>query len=177
MTFLTPVDDSPLYAAERDRLGYLPNYIRVFAHAPDVYEAWRALSAATAAGLGKRRYELATVRAAQVLGSRYCTLAHSAVLRDEFLDEETVRAILTDPSQAGLDAAEHAIMDLAAKIAKDPNAATQADIDALREHGLSDQEIVHVVLAVTIRRFFAGTLSALGAQPDPALEDAAGALL
>ena len=177
MAFLNTPDDSPLYEAHQARLGYLPNYAKVFAFAPDAYAAWQALSAATQAGLGKRRYELATVRAAQVIGSRYCTLAHSAVLRDEFLDAQTVRAILSDSVRADLDPAEHAIIDFAAKIAADPTCATQADIDALRQHGLSDREIFHIVLAVTIRLFFAGTLAAAGAQPDPQLEESAAALL
>ena len=70
-----------------------------------------------------------------------------------------------------------AIIEFAGKIAADPTAATQADIDALRQHGLSDAEVLHVVLAVTIRRFFAGTLAGVGAEPDPELEQAAAALL
>jgi uncharacterized peroxidase-related enzyme len=177
MTFLNPPDDSPLYDADRETLGRVANYTKVFALAPDVYAAWQSLLTGTIAGLGKRRYELATVVAAQQLKSRYCTLAHSAVLRDEFLDEETVRAILTDPQSATLDPADLAIIAFATKVAADPTTASQTDIDALRQHGLSDTEILHVVLAVTIRRFFAGTIAAVGAEPDRELEDAAAALL
>jgi hypothetical protein len=36
----------------------------------------------------------------------------------------------------------------------------------LRAHGLSDDEILDVVLAATIRCFFSKTLDALGVQPD-----------
>jgi uncharacterized peroxidase-related enzyme len=177
MTFLDPPASSPLYDEDMARQGRIANYTKVFALAPDVYAAWRALSAATAAGLGKRRYELATVVAAQRLKSRYCSLAHAAVLRDEFFDDATVRAILAEPEHADLDAADRAIMDFAGKIAVDPTAGTQADIDALRAHGLSETEILHVALAVTVRRFFAGTLAAVGAEPDPELETAAATLL
>jgi uncharacterized peroxidase-related enzyme len=177
MSFLNPPAESPLYDADRESLGRIANYTKVFALAPDVYAAWQSLLAGTIAGLGKRRYELATVVTAHQLKSRYCTLAHSAVLRDEFLDDETVRAILADPASANLDPADLAIIAFAAKIAVDPTAASQGDIDALRRHGLSDTEILHVVLAVTIRRFFSGTLSAVGAEPDRELEVAAAALL
>jgi uncharacterized peroxidase-related enzyme len=177
MSFLNTPDESPLYEAERARLGHVANYTKVFALAPEAYSAWRALVAAAIAGLGKRRYELATVVAAQRLKSRYCTLAHAAVLRDEFVDDDTVRAILTEPDSAELDPADIAIVQFAQKIAADPTAAAQADIDALRDHGLSDEEIFHVVLAVTARRFFAGTLAAVGAEPDSQLEEAASALL
>jgi uncharacterized peroxidase-related enzyme len=177
MTFLNPPASSPLYDGDLARLGRVPNYTKVFALAPDAYAAWRALASAVAAGLGRRRYVLATVVAAQRLGSRYCSLANAAVLRDEFYDDDTVRAILTEPERAGLDPADLAIVEYAARIAVDPNAATQADIDTLRAHGLSESEILHVALAVTVRRFFAGTLAAVGAQPDPELEAAAATLL
>ena len=82
MTYLNVPDESPLYEVDRARLGRVPNFTKVFALAPDAYAAWQALLAAMVAGLGKRRYELATVVAAQQLKSRYCTLAHAAVLRD-----------------------------------------------------------------------------------------------
>ena len=45
---------------------------------------------------------------------------------------------------------------------------TQADVDALRAHGLSDQEVFDVVAAATARCFFAKTLDAVGAQADAA---------
>ena len=93
-------------------------------------------------------------------------------MRDEFVDADTVRTLLTEPDSAELDPADIAIVQFAEKIAVDPTTASQADIDALRDQGLSDEEVFHVVLAVTARRFFAGTLAAVGE-----LEDAAAALL
>jgi hypothetical protein len=48
----------------------------------------------------------------------------------------------------------------------DATSITEADVEELRAHGLSDGEIFDVVLAATIRCFFSKTLDALGAQPD-----------
>jgi uncharacterized peroxidase-related enzyme len=166
MTYLRTPEESPLYQPTVDKLGYLPNYARTFALAPRAYDAWLGLSAAVRAGMDERRYELVTLVAARRLGSRYCTLAHTAVLRERFYDEEALRAIVADRHTAGLDPADVAAMDFADRIATDPNAATEADVETLRQHGLSDADIFQVILAVTARRFFAGTIGAAGAVPD-----------
>ena len=48
-------------------------------------------------------------------------------------------------------------------------ATTAADLDRLRAAGLSEVDIFQVVLAVAARRFLAGVLDAVGAEPDPHL--------
>jgi alkylhydroperoxidase family enzyme len=57
-------------------------------------------------------------------------------------------------------------MELADKVAHDATSVTQADIDRLRDLGLTDREILDVVLAAAARCFFSKTLDALGVQPD-----------
>jgi hypothetical protein len=57
-------------------------------------------------------------------------------------------------------------MDLADKVAADATSITSADVDQLRQLGLSDAEIVDVVLAAAARCFFSKALDALGVQPD-----------
>lgn len=166
MTYLRTPAESPLYEGHAARFGYVPNYARVFALAPEAYATWQALNAAIKAGMDERRYELVTLAAAQALGSRYCALAHAAVLRDRFYGDETLRAIATDRHHAGLDPADVAAMDFADRIAADPGTTREADIEALRRHGLTDVDIFQVVLAVAARRFFAGALSAVAAVPD-----------
>ncbi len=157
---------------EKGRLGYVPNYAMAFASVPDVYAAWQALNGAVKAGMELRQYELATLAAARALRSRYCSLAHGKVLRDRFFDADTVRAMATDHHAAGLDPAEAAVMDFAAQVASDATAITPAQIEALRGHGLTDQDILQVVLAAAARCFFSTVLSAVGAEPDPAYDAA-----
>jgi alkylhydroperoxidase family enzyme len=134
---------------------------RAFALRPEVYEAWLQLLGAVKGSSDERRYELATLAAARQLRSSYCCLAHGKVLAEKFYDFESVPAL-----PDGLDAADRAIMAFAEKVVADATAITEADVDALRGHGLSDDEIVDVVLAATIRCFFSKTLDALGVQPD-----------
>jgi uncharacterized peroxidase-related enzyme len=173
MTFIetVPADDAPeavarLYDADRAANGYLPNYSEAFSLRPDVYAAWKQLSGAIKGGMELRRYELATVAAARRLRSSYCMLAHGSILAERFLEPDTVRALAADHRAAGLDAVDVAVMDLAEKVAADATSVTRADIDGLRVLGLSDTDILDVVLAAAVRCFFSKVLDAVGARPD-----------
>jgi alkylhydroperoxidase family enzyme len=123
---------------------------------------------------------LATIAAARELRSSYCALAHGSVLLDKgFLEPEALQAVVSDHGGAGLDEVDVAVMDLAAKVARDALTVEQADVDRLRSLGLSDQDILDVVLAAAARCFFSKVLDSLGAEPDakygqldPALREA-----
>jgi uncharacterized peroxidase-related enzyme len=155
-----------LYGKDRGIYGFVPNFTKAFASRPAVYEAWRQLNGSIKASMDLRRYELATVAAARRLRSSYCMLAHGSVLLDNFTEADELQAIVADHHDAGLDQRDVAVMDLAEKVVDDATSVTREDIDRLREHGLSDADILDVVLAASVRCFFSKTLDALGVQPD-----------
>ncbi len=155
-----------LYATDTDAFGFLPNFTRAFSGRPEVYAAWRQLNGAIKRGMDLRRYELATLAAARRLRSSYCMLAHGSVLIDRFMAPEAVSAVVADHRTADLSATDVAVMDLADKVADDATTVQPADIDHLRSLGLSDTDIVDVVLAAAARCFFSKTLDALGVEPD-----------
>jgi len=173
MTFIETVAEgdasaelTQMYETDREVFGHLPNLTRAFSHRPDVYAAWRQLNGAIKANMDLRRYELATVAAARRLRSSYCTLAHGSVLMDQFVAPDELVAIVADHHAAGLDPVDVAVMDLADKVAQDATAVTQADVDALRSHGLSDAEVFDVIAAAAARCFFSKVLDGVGAQAD-----------
>jgi uncharacterized peroxidase-related enzyme len=155
-----------MYQTDRDAFGAVPNFTKAFSLRPDVYAAWRQLNGAIKANMDLRRYELATVAAARRLRSSYCTLAHGSVLMAKFLEPELVRALVDDYRTAGLEPADLAVMELADKVAHDATTVTQTDVDRLRTLGLTDREILDVILAAAVRCFFSKTLDALAAEPD-----------
>jgi uncharacterized peroxidase-related enzyme len=173
MTFIDTVPEqeatgatADLYATDRQAFGYLPNFAQAFSSRPAVYAAWRGLNGSIKGSMDLRRYELATVAAARRLRSSYCTLAHGSVLAEQFLEPPAVRALVVDHRAADLTAADVAVMDLAEKVVDDATSIQQADIDHLRSLGLSDEDILDVVLAAAARCFFSKTLDALGVEPD-----------
>jgi uncharacterized peroxidase-related enzyme len=165
-----------LYEGELAAKGYIPNYTRLFSLRPEVYRAWRQLVTALNGTMELRRYELATLAAAEALRCRYCIAAHGAVLESKFFDRPQLEAIVRDFRTAGLDPLDVAIMAFAQKIALHANEVTDADVDGLRAHGLSDEEILDVTLAASARSFFSKTLDAMGCEPDEALAGTANLL-
>ena len=158
-----------IYDGDLETFGYVPNHARVFSLRPDVLAAWRGLQASIRGNLSLRRYELVTVAAAQALHSRYCLVAHSAVLAKDGMSVDQLRALLADFHDAGLAPVDVAMMEYAQKIARSANEITQADIDALRALGLEDVEILDIALTATMRCFASKTFDALGAEADPPL--------
>jgi uncharacterized peroxidase-related enzyme len=160
-----------IYETARATHGLLPNFAQAFSLRPQVYAAWLQLNSAIKAEADLRRYELATVAAARRLRSSYCMLAHGSILADKFVGPETMRAVAADPAGAGLDEADVAVMDLAEKVAADATTVTEDDVARLRDVGLSDAEILDVVLAAAARCFFSKVLDGVGALPDREYED------
>jgi alkylhydroperoxidase family enzyme len=140
------------------------NQERAFAERPDVSEAWVALNGAIKANMDLRRYELATLAAARRLRSSYCVLAHGQVLAEQF--GEPVPEIALDRGSAGLDDVDVAVMDLAERVVDDATSIGDEELRPLRELGLTEAEIMDVVLAAAVRCFYSKTLDALGVQPD-----------
>jgi uncharacterized peroxidase-related enzyme len=113
-----------------------------------------------------RRYELATLAAARRLRSTYCAMAHGSVLVENYLEPDELKAVMADHHAAGLDEVDVALMDLADKVADDATSVGEADVERLRALGLSDGEILEVVVAAAARCFFSKTLDGLGVQAD-----------
>ena len=179
MTFIDTIPDdqafgvlAELYDEERADDGYVWNTTRAFSHRPEVLRGWNGFLSGISANMDPRRYELATLAAARRLRSSYCMLAHGSVMLTKDLAEpDELRAIATDHRRAGLDPAEVAVMDLADKVVADATSVTQQDIDTLRQEGLSDPEILDVVLAAAARCFMSKVADAVGALPDHAYEE------
>ena len=176
MAFIEPIPEedaegatAEMYAADLDEDGYVANSTKAFGHRPAVFAAWRQLGSTIGGSMDRRRYELATVAAARVLRSSYCSLAHGKVLAEQFLGAERTIALATGAVDA-LDPLDAEIVRFATLVTREPASVTASDVERLRALGLSDEEILDVVLAAAARCFFSTVLEALGVQPDPAYQ-------
>lgn len=129
--------------------------------------------------MDRRRYELATVGAANQLRSTYCSLAHGAILDEDYFDTGDVVKIVSGEASSVLSELDSGIVEFAAKVAADATTVTQDDIDRLRALGLTDRDIFDVVLAAAARSFYTKVLDATGTladarykEMDPELRDA-----
>jgi uncharacterized peroxidase-related enzyme len=163
-------DVAAMYETDRAGWGFLPNFTRAYSHRPGVYAAWRVLNGSIKANMDERRYEIATLAAARRLRSSYCSLAHGRVLA-RLIPASVVEDIALGRPSEELDAVDMAVIDLADKVATDATSVTQGDIERLRGLGLTDAEILDVVLAAAARCFFSKVLDAVGCDPDAAFND------
>lgn len=156
-----------LYDTAEQNSGYIPNYLKLFSHRPEVYRAWQQLGSAIRANMTLRRYELVTLAAARELQGTYCMLAHGdTLLTSGEVDATQLAAIATDDTEARFTTDEVAVMAFAGKVVSSSGSITQADVDRLKAFGLSDAEILDITLAAAVRSFFSRTLDALNAEPD-----------
>ncbi len=155
-----------MYESDRARVGYVPNYAKAFAGRPDVYSAWRGLNGAIKSNMPPRTYELATLAAATRLRSSYCALAHGEILANDLIGVPAVEAIMQDPMGGDVPDLDREIMALADRVARAPSEITEADLQPLRELGLTDADIFDIILAAGARCFFSSVLEASGTEPD-----------
>jgi len=165
MAFIDTPSDRDFFESNRAPAGHVPNFVTTFAARPAVYDAWKQLNGAIKESMDLRRYELATLAAAAALKSSYCCLAHGQVLADKYYTSEEVAALMEEPPA---DPVDRAVMAFARKIALSAGAVTQADVDDLKALGLTDTDVLDVVLAAAARSFFSKTLDATGTPPDDA---------
>lgn len=92
-------------------------------------------------------------------------MAHGGFLRDHSDDPELASHMMHDYTQARLDPQTLAMLDFAAKLTKTPAAMTQSDVQRLRNHGLSDEQILSTVLITCNFNFMTRLADSLGVEP------------
>ena len=176
--FLTQTTDAPTtetataHQIATAQFGFLPNWAVALGGRPAVLAAWNQLNTEIRNGMDRRRYELATIAAAHALRSTYCAVAQSWLLTHKLglVAPDELATILGD----GADPVDRAVMAFAGKVARDAAAVADADVQELRDVGLSDDDVLDIALAVASRCFFATALDAVGVQTDRQLADALG---
>lgn len=166
-----------LYASNLADLGHVPSHTHMMAMNPEAFRAFQQLVRAMVSQFGVRRYELATLAAADAAGSQACRYAHGRKSLKLFEGVQLER-IASDCHNAHLSEAEVALMNFATKLSQDSASMTDADTLRLREAGFTDREIVDIALAASLRNYFSRTLHALAVEVDvppglsPSLKDA-----
>jgi uncharacterized peroxidase-related enzyme len=158
-----------IFDEDLEDVGYVGNATRLWAHQPDTLIALFDLmsQAFESSGLSIRQRGILVTATASALGDSYCSLAWGGKLSEAA--DPAVAAGVLDGSDVGLTDQEKAMAMWARKVATNPNATTQADVQALRDAGLDDGQVFAITAFVALRLAFATVNDALGAQPDAQL--------
>ena len=95
--------------------------------------------------------------------------SHENDLRSVVEGDGQRQAVQDDYHEAGLTAREVALLDFAVKLTLHPRDVRQADLDALRGHGFTDEQLVDAVQCVSYFNFINRVLDGLGVDPEPSM--------
>ena len=128
------------------KLGMVPNFLKVLANSPAALRAFLGLHALAGEGsLDPQTRERIAVAIAQGNGCEYCLSAHTAIGRKAGLSGEELEA---NRAGASLDARAAAAVAFARALNENVGEVTRAEIDAVRDAGYGDAEIVEIVAHV-----------------------------
>jgi uncharacterized peroxidase-related enzyme len=101
-------------------------------------------------GLGRAERELGAIAASIVNRCVYCAAVHASRYNQLTKDESVMERIFADGPEAELEERQAAILRFATRLSSTPSAADEEDMQALREVGMSDEEILDLILSAAL---------------------------
>jgi uncharacterized peroxidase-related enzyme len=152
---------------ERAASGFVMNADRLWSWRPDVADGFTALrkTLTDRTTLTPREVAVLVCAAVRSLGDSYCSLAWGKRLAAA-ASPALAADVLRESDSAEMTARERALALWARRVARDPNAASAAEVGALRAAGFSDREIFEATAWIAFRLALATVNDALGARPD-----------
>jgi 4-carboxymuconolactone decarboxylase len=139
-----PADIRERIEAVSEKTGFIPNVFLVLAHRPDEFRAFMAYHDALMerdSGLSKGERELIVVATSARNHCLYCVVAHGAIARIRMKNPRIADQVAIDPNNAELTERQRAMLAFAIKVGERSHEITDADLDELRAHGFSDEDI------------------------------------
>ena len=127
----------------QDKAGFVPNVFLTLAHRPDEFRAFFAYHDALllrASGLSKGEKEMVIVATSGANRCLYCVVAHGALLRIYEKNPLVADQVAVNHRKADITPRQKAMLDFAMKVCNDSAGVGEADFEALREHGFSDED-------------------------------------
>ncbi|NGM88261.1 peroxidase-related enzyme [Parapusillimonas sp. SGNA-6] len=154
-----------------DKLGLVPNVLSAYSLRPNKLRNFMAMYnelMLAPSGLSKLEREMVAVVVSSANHCYYCLVAHGQAVRALSDDPQLGEMLVMNYRVAPLDARQRAMLDFAWKLTKTPELVTEADRAALRDVGLSAEDIFD--LADTVAFFNLSNRMAIGIDMIPNAE-------
>ncbi|KQY42742.1 MULTISPECIES: peroxidase-related enzyme [Rhizobium/Agrobacterium group] len=157
--YVAPLDLAEASAEQLDALKITPSntkvsdYVLVLAHDVETLKHRSPLFNAVMynrGGLSRAEREIGAVGASIVNRCIYCAAVHASRYNQLTKDEDVIAAIFLDGVDAEIDPRLKAILSFAVKLSKCPPEANAADMAALVEAGLGEDEILDLILSTSL---------------------------
>ncbi|TAL55748.1 peroxidase-related enzyme [Pandoraea sp.] len=128
----------------QEKAGFVPNVFLTLAHRPDEFRAFFAYHDALMlkdGGLSKGEREMIVVATSGANDCLYCVVAHGAILRIYEKAPLLADQLAVNYLKADITPRQRAMLAFAMKVCQQAGAVDDADFDALRAQGFSDEDI------------------------------------
>jgi len=139
-----PADIRDRIVAVQEKSGFVPNVFLTLAHRPDEFRAFFAYHDALMerqSGLTKAEREMIVVATSGANQCQYCVVAHGAILRIRAKNPLIADQVAVNYRKADITPRQKAMLDFAMKISAAAQEVSEADFDAVRAHGFSEDDI------------------------------------
>lgn len=129
------------------------DYYLLLAHQPAILkqrsEAYNAIMYAPG-GLARADRELGALTVSRINGCVYCASVHAQRFEQLAKQNVTVTQVFEDPRTAGTSERQKAIVQFSIRLTQEPGQIGPADIQALKDVGLTDAEVLDLLHASAI---------------------------
>ncbi|HEX9114143.1 MAG TPA: peroxidase-related enzyme [Nitrospirota bacterium] len=128
----------------QEKAGFVPNVFLALAHRPEEFRAFFAYHDALMekeGGLTRAEREMIVVATSGINQCPYCVLAHGAILRVRAKNALIADQVAVNYRKADITPRQKAMLEFAVKVSLHAEEIGDADFDALRQEGFSDEDI------------------------------------
>ena len=168
-----PQEVLDLWAPSLEKLGFVPNVLRLFALRPAHLLAWTAHYDELMkgdSGLTKAEREMIAVVVSITNDCAYCIAAHSAALRKLTKDPALADQVAVDHRAAELPERMKQALDYAVTLTRTPQLVNETDVGRLRAAGWSDEDVMDIAEVTAMFNFSNRLAAGLGWMPNPEYE-------
>ncbi len=161
--------DFPPFSFFVDEFGFVPNVFRAQTLRPDILEAEAsAISMVLLTGdvLSRLQKEYILLAVSATNLNTYWVAVCGELLRTSGVAAEDSDQIAADHHQARLAEADKALLDFAQKLAVQPSRFGRPDVETLRHHGFTEEQVLEAVVMTSLTNFLNTLQIGLGAPPD-----------
>jgi len=145
----SPTAAQPLLQAVKKQLGVVPNLFRLVGNSPAALEGYLGLNGALAKGeLEAPTRERIALAVAEINGCDYCLSAHSYLGKN--LAKLSDAEISANRDGRSTDSKADAAVRFAAKVVAARGHVSDADVEAVRQAGYTDAQLIEIVVHVAL---------------------------
>lgn len=143
-----PADSRPTLDAFTKNIGFTPNMMASFAQSPIAFNAWAALLGSLSKALDVKTRDSIGLAVSEVNGCNYCLTVHSYTA--EHMARLSADDIILARKGRASDPKRDAALQFARKVIEARGQVGEADLQAVRDAGYTDANIMEIVALVAM---------------------------